>query len=60
MKHWTHEELAAVAAAAHADSLVAEVETYLSAVVVFDAEGLPPFAAARERAAVEREVARAG
>jgi hypothetical protein len=57
MKNWTHEELAAVVAAAHADSLVAEVETYLTAVVVFDAEGLAPFRAVRERAALARELA---
>jgi hypothetical protein len=55
MTYWTHEELAAVVAAAHADSLVAEVEAYLAAVALFDAEGLSPFAAARGRAALERE-----
>lgn len=53
----THEELAGVVAAAHADSLVAEVESYLAAVVAFDAEGLSPFGAARERATLERELA---
>jgi hypothetical protein len=57
MNNWTHEELAAVVAAAHADSLVAEVEAYLTAVVVFDAEGLAPFRAVRERAALARELA---
>ena len=57
MNRWTPEELAAVVAAAHADSLVAEIETYLAAVVAFDAEGLAPFRAARERAALARELA---
>jgi hypothetical protein len=60
MKSWTNEELAGIVAAAHAGSLVAEVERYLSAVVAFDAEGLSPFGAERERAALERELAHAG
>ena len=59
MKRWTHEELAAVVAAAHAESLVAEIETYLVAVDAFDAEGLAPFRAVRERAALARELAAA-
>ncbi len=54
MNAWTHEELAAVVAAAHAESLAAEVETYLAAVDAFDAEGLSPFGEARERAALDR------
>jgi hypothetical protein len=57
MNRWTHEELAAVVAAAHAEALAAEVEVYLAAVAVFDAEGLSPFAAVREQAALERELA---
>jgi len=57
MNVWTPEELAAVVAAAHVDSLVAEVETYLAAVDAFDAEGLAPFRAVRERAALQRELA---
>jgi hypothetical protein len=57
MNKWTHREPAAVVAAAHADSLVAEVETYLAAVDAFDAEGLAPFRAVRERAALAREPA---
>lgn len=57
MTYRTHQELAAVVAAAHADSLVAEVEAYLAAVALFDVEGMSPFAATRERAALERELA---
>jgi hypothetical protein len=57
MNRWTPDELAAVVAAAHVDSLVAEVETYLGTVDAFDAEGLAPFRAARERAALARELA---
>ena len=57
MNRWFHEELAAVVAAAHAASLVAEVERYLAAVDAFDAEGHAPFRAARERAALTRELA---
>jgi hypothetical protein len=60
MNTWTHDELAALVAAAHADSLAAEVETYLAAVDAFDAEGLAPFRAARERAALARELAPEG
>jgi hypothetical protein len=56
MNVWTPEELAALVAAAHVDSLVAEVETYLAAVVAFDAEGLAPFGAVRERAGLAREL----
>ena len=56
MNGWTHEELAAVVAAAHDAALVAEVARYLGAVAVFDAEGLAPFAAVRERAALAREL----
>ena len=57
MNRWSHEELATVVAAAHAASLVAEVERYLAAVDTFDAEGLAPFRASRERAALAREPA---
>jgi hypothetical protein len=57
MKTWTHEELAAVVAAAHADRLAAEAAAYLAAVDAFDAEGLAPFRAAREQAALARELA---
>ena len=57
MKTWTYEELAAVVAAAHAESLAAEAEAYLAAVDTFDEEGLAPFRAARERAALARELA---
>jgi hypothetical protein len=57
MNEWTYEELAAVVAAAHADSLVAEIGAYLVAVDAFDSEGLAPFRAVRERAALAREVA---
>jgi hypothetical protein len=56
MNEWTHQELAAVVAGAHANSLAAEVESYLAAVDAFDAEGQAPFRAVRERAAIQREL----
>ena len=59
MNVWPPEELAAVVAAAHTASLAAEIETYLAAVDAFDAEGLAPFRAVRERAALRRELATA-
>jgi len=57
MNRWFHLELATVVAAAHAAYLVAEVERYLAAVDAFDAEGLAPFRAARERPALSRALA---